>query len=68
MIGAYRSGNRGAVYVFEKPVSGWASGTETHKFTSPNPFNNGYFGAKVQVKGDELLIGAAREDSGKGRV
>ena len=54
----------GAVYIYEKPVSGWASATETIKLVSPNAGAISSFGSSVDVSGDELLIGALNEDVG----
>ena len=54
----------GAVYIYEKPVSGWISSTETIKLVSPRAGAISSFGNSVDIKGDELLIGASNEDVG----
>ncbi|WP_462249373.1 MBG domain-containing protein [Ekhidna sp.] len=51
----------GAAYIFEKPIAGWANTTETAKFISPNEIDNGNFGFKVDLIGDELMISAPGE-------
>lgn len=51
----------GAVYVFEKPLSGWIDATQTHKITPPSPEAFGGFGNVVDLQGDELLISASNE-------
>ncbi|MGH2541217.1 MAG: FG-GAP repeat protein, partial [Ardenticatenaceae bacterium] len=52
---AYKAG---AVYVFEEPVGGW-SGTlsESQQLLSPNPTDNGFFGARLALAGNTLVIG-----------
>ncbi len=56
--------DEGAVYIFEKPLTGWTNGTETIKLVSPNTGVFSEFGASIDLKDDELLIGAPKEDVG----
>jgi hypothetical protein len=53
------SGGPGAVYVFEKPVTGWA-GTLTHaaKLTAADSVVGDRFGVSVAFHGDTLVVGA----------
>ncbi len=50
--GAYN----GAVYIFEKPFSGW-SGTVNEESKIIHRYN-GYFGSGVDISGDKIVIGA----------
>ncbi|MBM9500546.1 putative Ig domain-containing protein [Leptospira sp. 201903071] len=51
----------GAVYIFERSGTTW---TWDAYIKAPNVEMGDSFGAKIQVKGDTLLVGAAGEDSG----
>lgn len=59
-------GGNGAVYVWEKPASGWgAVGIEDRKIVGFKSSDaNNLFGNAVDLHGDELLIGAKREEAG----
>src|SRR5439155_302110 len=50
--------NQGAVYVFEKPSTGWASGTETAKLTASDGTAYTGLGYSVAVSGDTVAAGA----------
>jgi hypothetical protein len=58
--GAY-GGN--AVYVFVKPSSGWANGTETAKLTAAPATAGSYFGYSVSLSGGGLAVGSANDPS-----
>ena len=59
VVGAYRAGdNQGAVYFFEKPVSGWEDMTETAIFTASNGGTTDYFGSDVAISVDTIVVGA----------
>ena len=50
--------SRGAIYVFEKPAGGWASGTETAKLTTSDGFASAQFGHPVAIFGNVVVGGA----------
>ncbi|MCF6365306.1 MAG: T9SS type A sorting domain-containing protein [Bacteroidales bacterium] len=52
----------GAAYLFEKPVSGWESATETAKFTPSDINAADYFGYSVGVSGDYVLVSSFEDD------
>lgn len=56
----------GAVYVFAKPVDGWADATETAKLAATNGTAGDLFGWAVAVSGNTLIIGARGYDNSKG--
>lgn len=69
VVGAYRAdiGNntsQGAAYVFVKPVSGWASMTETAKLTASDGATYDHFGVSVAISGDTVVVGARAADIG----
>jgi hypothetical protein len=54
---AYES-SRGAAYVFEEPVSGWANATETKKLIAEDGKENNFFGESVALSGETIVVGA----------
>ena len=48
----------GAVYIFEKPQSGWVTATETAKLTASNGQPGAFFGSAVDIDGDTIAVGA----------
>ena len=52
------SSTSGAVYVFEKPGSGWADMTETAKLTASDGANYDYFGNAISGSENTIVIGA----------
>ena len=48
----------GAVYVFEKPVDGWATATQTAKLISEDGENSEGFGRSVSIDNDQIAVGA----------
>jgi len=56
LIGSNRKNEEKAVYLFNKPASGWVSSSETVKIAPPDA--NEYFGLDVDMYGDNLLIGS----------
>ena len=57
----------GSAYVFEKPSTGWADGTETAKLTAPDAKANDEFGSNaVAVDGDTIVVGAYGRDISTG--
>lgn len=62
LAGAYQDddngSNSGSAYVFEKPLSGWLSMTETAKLTASNAASYAFFGGSVHTSGDYAIVGA----------
>lgn len=58
------SGNQnvGAVYVFEKDVSGWANGAVVSKLIPGDDLANGNFGFRLAFFGDTLAVGREAAD------
>ena len=54
--------NRGAVYVFERPAGGWASGTETASLTASDGAPGDALGDSVAIVGDTIVGGASFDD------
>ncbi|HAG16269.1 MAG TPA: hypothetical protein DCG69_07070, partial [Bacteroidales bacterium] len=52
----------GAVYVFQKPVSGWTDMTETAKLTASDGENLDNFGFSVSLSNNVLVVGAFGDD------
>ena len=48
----------GSAYIFEKPLSGWSAKTENAKLTPLVTDSWKYFGNRVAVSGDTVVIGA----------
>jgi len=55
----------GAAYLFEKPVSGWVSTTETAKLTASDAAEFDGFGSSVSISGTAVVVGA-RQDADNG--
>jgi hypothetical protein len=53
------NGFQGAAYVFVKPETGWATTTQTAKFTSSDGAYNDRFGYSVAISGDGSKVVAA---------
>ena len=69
VVGAYGDdGDRGSVYVFTKPDTGWANspGTETAQLTASDRAANDEFGRSVSVDGDTVVVGAHLDNIGGG--
>jgi hypothetical protein len=58
--------SRGAAYVFARNEGGADNWGEVRKLTASDASEFGYFGASVDVSGDNLAIGAFRNESRKG--
>ena len=59
---AYESDSgQGAVYVFNEPVSGWASGTETAKLTASDGADWAFLGSAVAISSDGTTIVAGAD-------
>ncbi len=72
IIGAHANddsgSNSGSAYIFNKPVSGWAEGTETQK-TLPEPYENNVsdnFGSATAIDGEFAIIGSSGYNSEQG--
>jgi uncharacterized protein (DUF2345 family) len=63
----YHNGDRGAVYVFVKPASGWANATtQTAFLTASDSAAGDFLGYSVAVSGDTIVAGAPRRHSNAG--
>ena len=61
------SGSEGAVYIFEKPTSGWTTMTETQKVTASDAAGADNFGSSASVDGNFTIITSpGNDDSGSG--
>lgn len=56
----------GAAYVFVRPESGWATGSEVAKLTASEVELLDKFGGSVAVSGDTVVIGASGDDDNQG--
>lgn len=52
----------GSAYVFEKPLSGWVTMTESAKLLDSTPAANDRFGGRIGISGDVIVIGADGDD------
>ena len=69
VVGARQDITRnGAVYVFAKPDTGWADGTETAKLTASDGAANDEFGISVAVDDDTIVVGARQDATRNGAV
>lgn len=53
---------RGEIYIFEKPASGWTDATETSKRLASDGANSDFFGISVSISGDYLIAGSEEDD------
>ncbi len=56
----------GAAYLFTKPLSGWKNSTESYNLSSLDAQAKDSFGSSVAISGNNIAIGAYKEDGGKG--
>lgn len=68
LAGPEEEDEAGAVYVFEKPASGWTNMTETVKLTPANSQDGDQFGYSLALHNDALAIGATAQDQGAAYV
>lgn len=65
VVGAYQNDqtytDAGSVYLYEKPVSGWVSATQTAKLYAADANSYKYFGASVAISGDQIIVGATND-------
>ncbi|MEA2312252.1 MAG: hypothetical protein QOE28_2220, partial [Solirubrobacteraceae bacterium] len=64
----YTSGtntNQGAVFVYQRPASGWQDATETAMLTASDAAQYGYVGRAVAILGDTLVAGAENYEDGQ---
>jgi hypothetical protein len=52
----------GAVYIYDKPLSGWADMNQTYKLVASDAQANDEFGTSIAVDGNIIVVGAAFED------
>jgi hypothetical protein len=58
------SAGLGAAYVFVKPASGWANGTQTAKLTASDGMSGQYFGYSVSIGGNTVVAGKPQFNDG----
>lgn len=56
--------DQGSVYIFDKPIGGWADMNETAKITAADGAAGDGFGWSVALEGDTLAVGAYTDDVG----
>ncbi len=54
--------NSGAVYIFEKPGTGWTNMNEIAKLIPSDGAESDYFGFSISISGDYLVAGAPNDD------
>lgn len=66
LVGSWQNdnGGAGAAYVFEKPLDGWTTMTETAKLTAGDGAAGNQFGNAVAVSSDTAAIAAFGDDDG----
>ena len=66
VVGAYGDDdngyNSGAVYLFERPGTGWTNMTETAKLTASDGAEGDVFGLSVSISGNAAVAGAPQDD------
>jgi len=71
IVGTQKYGNanmdfepsQGAVFVYVKPTTGWATMTETQRIVSSDAASYHYFGCSVSASGNAFLVGAYANDT-----
>ena len=63
IVGGTVLSDAGSAYVFVKPNTGWASGTETVKLTAPDAANADRLGDGVAIDGNTIVAGAYLDDN-----
>jgi len=53
----------GSAYLFQKPATGWANGTQTDKIMASDASSSDWFGYSVGISGSTILIGAYGDSS-----
>jgi hypothetical protein len=59
-------GSTGSAYVFEKPLDGWVTMTETQKLLASYPTAGDRFGRGADIDGETIVIGADQVNTGPG--
>jgi hypothetical protein len=54
--------NSGSVYVYTKPLSGWANMTQSAKIKPSDGATDDNFGNSLSISGDNIIIGAMNDD------
>jgi len=66
VIGAYKDDDNGtdsgAIYVFEKPDTGWHNAIENLKLRASDAAVGDNFGHKIAIENDTIVVGAYRND------
>jgi hypothetical protein len=58
VVGALYAHGTGAVYIFEKPASGWANMTQTAELTPSDGYTYLDFGISVGISGNTIVVGS----------
>ena len=58
------AGGEGATYIFEKPITGWTTMTETQKITASDNAGGNGFGKSVSVDGEDIIVSSPDNDDG----
>jgi len=58
--------SRGAAYVYEKPIGGWADMTEVARLTASDFAAGDSLGNSVSISGDTILVGAYGDENFRG--
>lgn len=61
VVGAVYEDDKGSVYLFEMPETGWADTTETAKLTASDRADGDNFGT-VSISGETVVVGASWDD------
>ena len=61
-VGNDKKADAGAVYVFTKPVNGWATSTSTANLIASDAAANDEFGISVAIDDDTIVVGAYLDD------
>lgn len=61
-IGAPNDLQKGAVFVYKKPITGWVDATETAKLVASDGANNDFFGNSIDISSNHLVVGAYKDD------
>lgn len=64
IAGAPQDNNKGLIYVFKKPASGWISATENYYIAASDGAQSDFFGNSIALDGKKLLVGSVYNDGG----
>ena len=61
-IAVSAQGGNGSVYVFDKPLAGWSTMTETGKLTASDGASSDKLGTSLSMSGDYIVAGSPYDD------